>query len=392
MNLDFRSDTVTRPTPAMRAAMASAEVGDDVYGDDPTVNALEACAAEMLGFEAALFGTSGTQTNLLGLLVNCERGDEAIVGQNWHTYKWEGGGMAVLGSIQPQPLEHAPDGTIPLASIEAAIKPDDAHYARTRLIAMENTTGGRVLPLDYLQAVRSLALQRGLSTHLDGARLFNAAAAVAAGLAESVTRDPGAARPGTAATGTPALAGEGPASDPHAAAIEVAARSICSHFDTVSVCLSKGLGAPVGSLLLGSTEAITKARRWRKMLGGGMRQAGIIAAGGLYALQHHLGRLHDDHALAARLAAGMNAIGQAFATQAGPALQAEPPQTNIVFLRIRDDLAPAFAQHLAEQGVQVNGSVGRYGSGMVQRWVTHLDVGQPEVDRALDLMRGFFRR
>ena len=366
MTLDFRSDTVTRPTPAMRAAMASAEVGDDVYGDDPTVNALEAFAAKMLGFEAALFGTSGTQTNLLGLLVNCERGDEAIVGQNWHTYKWEGGGMAVLGSIQPQPLEHAPDGTIPLASIEAAIKPDDAHYARTRLIAMENTTGGRVLPLDYLQAVRSLALQHGLSTHLDGARLFNAAAAVAAGLAESVTRDPGAA-------------------------VEAAARSICSHFDTVSVCLSKGLGAPVGSLLLGSAESIRKARRWRKMLGGGMRQAGIIAAGGLYALQHHLVRLHDDHALAARLAAGMNAIGQEFATQAGPALQAEPPQTNIVVLRSRDDLAPALARHLAEQGVQVNGSVGRYGSGMVQRWVTHLDVGPAEVDQALDIMRGFFR-
>lgn len=377
MTLDFRSDTVTRPTQAMRAAMACAEVGDDVYGDDPTVNALEACAAGMLGFEAALFGTSGTQTNLLGLLVNCERGDEAIVGQNWHTYKWEGGGMAVLGSIQPQPLEHAPDGTIPLASIEAAIKPDDAHYARTRLIAMENTTGGKVLPLDYLQAVRSLALQRGLSTHLDGARLFNAAAAVAADKTGG-----GDAQPGDLTA----------RSDAKAAPIHAAARAICSHFDTVSVCLSKGLGAPVGSLLLGSAEAIGKARRWRKMLGGGMRQAGIIAAGGLYALQHHLVRLHDDHALAARLAQGMHAIGLEFANAEGPALQVEPPQTNIVFVRIRDDLAAAFAEHLAQRGVQVNGSVGRYGSGMVQRWVTHLDVGQPEVDQALDIVRQFFRR
>jgi threonine aldolase len=358
MPLDFRSDTVTRPTPAMRAAMASAEVGDDVYGDDPTVNALEAKAAAMLGFEAALFATSGTQTNLLGLLVHCERGDEALVGQNWHTYKWEGGGMAVLGSIQPQPLEHAPDATIPLATLEAAIKPDDAHFARTRLIVMENTTGGRVLPLPYLREVRALALRRGLATHLDGARLFNAATAEA-------------------------MAGAGD--------IEAAAREICAQFDTVSVCLSKGLGAPVGSLLVGSREAIRKARRWRKMLGGGMRQAGIIAAGGLHALEHHIARLPDDHARARRLAEGMNAIGLAHAQAQGPALMAEPPQTNIVFLRIREDLAERFPKHLAAAGIQVNGSAGRYGSGLVQRWVTHLDVGDAEVEQALDVIRGFFR-
>jgi threonine aldolase len=362
MSLDFRSDTVTRPTPAMRAAIASAEVGDDVYGDDPTVNALEARAAALLGFEAALFATSGTQTNLLGLLANCERGDEAIVGQNWHTYKWEGGGMAVLGSIQPQPLEHAADGSIPIASIEAAIKPDDAHFARTRLIVLENTTAGRVLPLDYLREVRALARRRGLNTHLDGARLFNAAAALAQ---SRVAR-------------------------PSPEAIHAAARDICSHFDTVSVCLSKGLGAPVGSLLLGPAATIARARRWRKMLGGGMRQAGIIAAGGLHALEHHVGRLIDDHARASRLAEGMNAIGQAFADARGPALQAEPPQTNIVFLRIRDDLAERFAAHLSAAGIQVNGSAGRYGSGMVQRWVTHLDVGDDEVAQALTLIRGFF--
>ena len=412
MSLDFRSDTVTRPTPAMRAAIAAAEVGDDVYGDDPTVNALEARAAEMLGFEAALFATSGTQTNLLGLLVNCERGDEALVGQNWHTYKWEGGGMAVLGSIQPQPLEHAPDGTIPLATLEAAIKPDDAHFARTRLIVMENTTGGRVLPLDYLQSVRNLALSRGLATHLDGARLFNAAAAVAARQAASGLGQRGLpsqagplneagplsqARPLSEANplseaGHPGQPGPAlPEGDDRAAPIQAAARAICSHFDTVSVCLSKGLGAPVGSLLLGSAQAITKARRWRKMIGGGMRQAGIIAAGGLHALNHHVGRLPDDHALAARLADGMNALGLEFANAQGPALRAEPPQTNIVFLHIRNDLAAGFAQHLAAQDVRVNGSAGRYGSGMVQRWVTHLDVGAAEVDQALNIIRGFFR-
>jgi len=305
MSLDFRSDTVTRPTPAMRAAIAAAEVGDDVYGDDPTVNALEARAAEMLGFEAALFATSGTPTNLLGLLVNCERGDEALVGQNWHTYKWEGGGMAVLGSIQPQPLEHAPDGTIPLATLEAAIKPDDAHFARTRLIVMENTTGGRVLPLDYLQSVRNLALSRGLATHLDGARLFNAAAAVAAreaasGLGQrglpSQARPLNEARPLSQANppseaGHPGQPSLGlPEGDDRAAPIQAAARAICSHFDTVSVCLSKGLGAPVGSLLLGSAQAITKARRWRKMIGGGMRQASGCRCGrGRSGAQHHPG-------------------------------------------------------------------------------------------------------
>lgn len=379
MSLDFRSDTVTRPTPAMRAAIAAAEVGDDVYGDDPTVNALETRAARMLGFEAALFATSGTQTNLLGLLVNCERGDEAIVGQNWHTYKWEGGGMAVLGSIQPQPLEHAPDGSIPIATIEAAIKPDDSHFARTRLIVMENTTAGRVLSLDYLGEVRALARRRGLNTHLDGARLFNAAAAIAQQRAQ--------ARPQAQSDRQRAETAERTATPGE---IQEAARDICSHFDTVSVCLSKGLGAPVGSLLLGSDAAIAKARRWRKMLGGGMRQAGIIAAGGLHALEHHVGRLLQDHTHAAHLAAGMNAIGQAFANDRGPALKAEPPQTNIVFLHIRDDLAERFPAHLNALGLQVNGSAGRYGSGLVQRWVTHLDVGEADIAQALAHIRRFF--
>lgn len=367
---DFRSDTVTQPTPAMRAAIAAAPVGDDVYRDDPTVNALEAHAAKLLGFEAALFATSGTQTNLLGLLTHCERGDEAIVGQNWHTYKWEAGGMAVLGSIQPQPLEHAPDGTLPLEAIEAAIKPNDPHFARSRLIVLENTTGGRVLPMDYLREVRALATRRGLATHLDGARLFNAAAAIAQRRASGLR--------------------EGDTQGPNGGTVNDLAREICSNFDTVSVCLSKGLGAPVGSLLLGTQATIDQARRWRKMLGGGMRQAGIIAAGGLHALMHHVDRLIDDHALATRLSEGMNTVGLEFANAQGPALHAEPPQTNIVFVRIRDDLAADFTRHLALHEVKVNGSTGRYGSGMVQRWVTHLDVGPSDVDHALTVIRRFF--
>ncbi len=235
--IDLRSDTVTRPTPAMRAAMMSAELGDDVFGDDPTVNALQDKLASMLGFEAALFMPTGTQSNLCGILAHCQRGDEYIVGQQAHTYRWEGGGAAVLGSVQPQPLEHAADGSLPLDAIAAAVKPDDPHYARSRLLALENTIGGKVLPMAYLEAATALARSKGLSTHLDGARLFNAAVAQAAGgnaLAE--------------------------------------AKRIASLFDSVSICFSKGLGAPAGSALCGSRDLIAKALRVRKMAGGGMRQ------------------------------------------------------------------------------------------------------------------------
>src|SRR5262245_27026019 len=235
MATDFRSDTVTRPTAAMRAAMAAAPVGDDVFGDDPSVNALEAEVADMLGFESAMYVPSGTQSNLVGVMTHCARGDEYIVGQDAHTYRYEAGGAAVLGSVQPQPITNAKDGTLPLADIESVIKPDDSHFARTRLIAIENTIGGKPLPAGYSQAVRELADRRGLAMHLDGARLWNAA--VAGG---------------------------------------VAPRAIAQGFDSVSVCLSKGLGAPVGSLLCGSADFIKAARRWRKMLGGGMRQAGIL--------------------------------------------------------------------------------------------------------------------
>ena len=334
MATDFRSDTVTRPTPAMRAVMAAAPVGDDVFGDDPSINALEAETAALLGFEVALFVPSGTQSNLIGVMTHCARGDEFIVGQEAHTYRYEAGGAAVLGSVQPQPLDNARDGTLPLAAIEAAIKPDDSHFARTRLIAIENTIGGRVLPAGYAQAVRDLADRHRLALHLDGARLWNAA--VAQG---------------------------------------VAPRAVARGFDSVSVCLSKGLGAPVGSLLCGSAGFIKAARRWRKMLGGGMRQAGILAAAGSFALAHHVPRLAEDHENAARLAAGLAQHER---------LDVAAAQTNMVFVGVPADIAAAFAAQLAADGILITGTAR-------QRWVTHLDVTAADVDRALASVATFFR-
>ena len=243
--VDLRSDTVTQPTVAMRAAMLAAPLGDDVFGDDPTVNVLQQRIAATLGFEAALFVPSGTQSNLVAIMSHCQRGDEYLVGQMAHCYRWEGGGAAVMGSVQPQPIAHQADGTLALADIEAAIKPDDAHFARTRLLALENTLGGKLLPFDYLRQATQLAKNRGLARHLDGARLFNAAVAQAL------------------QTGSDAF---------------TEARRIAQCFDSVSVCFSKGLGAPVGSALCGSRDFIARAHRVRKMAGGGMRQSGMLAA------------------------------------------------------------------------------------------------------------------
>ncbi|MDP1648851.1 MAG: low-specificity L-threonine aldolase [Rubrivivax sp.] len=336
--IDLRSDTVTKPTPAMRAAMAAAEVGDDVYGDDPTVNALQERIAGMLGFEAALFVPTGTQSNLCALMAHCERGDEYIVGQMAHTYRWEGGGAAVLGSIQPQPLAQQADGTIPLADIEAAIKPDDAHYARSRLLALENTWGGQVLPLPYIEAATALARRRGLATHLDGARLFNAAVATAR------------------ASG----------GDPRAHA-----RQIASHFDSVSVCFSKGLGAPVGSALCGSKAFIARAHRVRKMVGGGMRQAGVLAAAALHALDHHIDRLAEDHVHARVLAEGLHGL---------PGVTVVPPQSNILFVDLAPDKAAGAVERLRAAGVLCNG-LARL------RLVTHLDVSGADTQRAVSVLR-----
>jgi threonine aldolase len=329
--IDLRSDTVTRPTAAMRAAMAAAEVGDDVYGDDPTVNRLQSALAERLGFASALFFPTGTQSNLAALMSHCDRGDEYLVGQDAHTYRYEQGGAAVLGSIQPQPLENEKDGSISLERIARAIKPADIHFAPTRLLALENTMGGRVLAPAYLRAATDLAHARGLRTHLDGARLYNAI--VKLGIAESA-----------------AVAG----------------------FDSVSVCLSKGLGAPAGSVLAGSHELIDTARRWRKALGGGMRQAGVLAAAGLYALEHHVSRLAEDHENAEYLAGGLRGLG----------LAVEPPQTNIVFVDIPEEHVGALRTHLAERGILAS-------IAPLTRLVTHLDTPRAKIESVLRAFREY---
>lgn len=344
--VDLRSDTVTRPTAAMRAAMLAAPLGDDVFGDDPSVNALQDKIAALLGFEAALFVPSGTQSNLCAVLGHCQRGDEYIVGQQAHCYRWEGGGAAVMGSVQPQPLGHQQDGALALADIEAAIKPDDPHFARTRLLALENTLGGKLLPFDYVQAATELARSRGLARHLDGARLFNAAVAQAG------------------------LLGTDPMGE---------AARIAQCFDSVSVCFSKGLGAPVGSALCGSAGFIARARRIRKMAGGAMRQAGMLAAAASWALDHHVARLAHDHALAQRLADALQGI---------PELRVEPPQTNILFVDLADvakSRGDALIAHLKAQGVLATGLYRL-------RFVTHLDVDQAGVDRAAAAVRQFFSR
>ena len=341
--VDLRSDTVTQPTGAMRAAMFAAPLGDDVFGDDPSVNALQDKIAGLLGFEAALFVPTGTQGNLCGVLSHCQRGDEYIVGQLQHCYRWEGGGAAVFGSVQPQPLEQQADGSLALADIEAAIKPDDPHFARTRLLALENTIGGQVLPQAYLEQATTLARSRGLATHLDGARLFNAAVAQASASGSTASTE---------------------------------ARRIASLFDSVSVCFSKGLGTPAGSALCGSRELIARARRIRKMAGGAMRQSGLLAAAASHALDHHVERLAQDHANARRLAQGLQGI---------EGLSLQTPQTNIVFV---DLVGPArersaqLLQHLQAQGVLATGLYRL-------RFVTHLDVDEAGVDRAVAAIRSF---
>lgn len=335
--VDLRSDTVTQPTPAMREAMAVAPLGDDVFGDDPSVQALQERVAAITGKEAALFMPSGTQSNLCAMLSHCERGDEYIVGQNAHTYRYEGGGAAVLGSIQPQPLAQNASGQMQLADIAAAIKPDDPHFARTRLLCLENTWNGHPMPADYLDQATALAREHGLAVHLDGARVFNAA--VAAG------------------------------GDPYAAV-----RGIVDRFDSVSVCFSKGLGAPVGSALCGSRDLIRRALRWRKMLGGGLRQSGLLAAAAQHALDHHVRRLADDHALAQRLARGLAGID---------GLNVRSAQTNIVFVDVANGRGPDLLAHLARDGVLATGLIGL-------RFVTHLDVDVAGIDRAIASVKAFF--
>ena len=326
MIVDLRSDTVTRPSAGMRRAMAEAELGDDVFGDDPSVNQLQARAADLLGFEQALFFPSGTQSNLAALMSHCGRGDEYLVGQEAHTYRFEAGGGAVLGSIQPQPLANRADGTLDLAEAEAAIKPDDPHFARTRLLALENTIGGKALPRDYFYRALELAKRRNLATHLDGARIFNASVK-----------------------------------------LKMDARDLCKGFDSVSVCLSKGLGAPAGTVLLGSKSLMEKARRARKILGGAMRQAGVIAAAGLFALENNVARLAEDHANAGRLAEGLRQSGY----------DVEGPHTNMVFVRIPPERLASLKEKFEQERILIL-------LGPRLRLVTHLDVDAAGIERAIE--------
>ncbi len=316
----------------MREAMARAEVGDDVFGDDPTVNRLQAMCAECFGMQAALFFPSGTQSNLAAVMAHCARGEEVILGQDAHTYKYEAGGAAVLGSIQPQPIANEADGSIDLAKIEAAIKPDDSHFAISKLIALENTIGGKVLTRAYMAEAIALARRRNLAIHLDGARIFNAAVKL----------------------GMPV-------------------KDLCAGFDSVSVCLSKGLGTPAGTVLVGHKDLIERARRIRKMLGGTMRQVGILAAAGIYALEHNVDRLAEDHANAERLGKGLADLG----------LEVDPVQTNMVFATIAKEEAAALARHLEAKGVIALVSPRL-------RLVTHHDVSRAQIDAAIAAFASFF--
>lgn len=334
--IDLRSDTVTRPTAAMRAAMAAAPVGDDVFGDDPTINALQQRMAALAGKEAALIASSGTQTNLLALLSHCQRGEEYLVGQEYHTYRYEAGGAAVLGGIVPQPFEAEADGTLNLAAVEKRIKPDDPHFPITRLLSLENTHTGRVIPQDYMLKARRLCDKHGLKLHLDGARVFNACVATQQPLAE-----------------------------------------LAAPFDSVSICFSKGLGIPIGSVLVGSKKFIERAHRWRKMLGGGMRQAGIIAAAMDYALDHHIERLADDHKHAQLLHDGLSQLD---------GIRVEPAQTNMVYVNF-DSLEQALkvSDYLLEHNVITARSAR-------MRLVTHLDVQSGDIDHIVTLFKQALQR
>lgn len=318
----------------MRAAMAAADVGDDVYGEDPTVNRLEDFAADLIGTESAIFCASGTQSNLLALLGHCARGDEFIVGRRAHSYKYEGGGSASLGSIHPHPLEFEPDGTLDLDSVAAAVRPDNVHYPRTTLVCLENTQDGQVLPLDYLNAAKRLTGELALRMHLDGARIFNAAVKQ-----------------------------------------RVPVRDICQHFDSAAFCLSKGLGAPVGSLLCGSEDLIREARRWRKTLGGGMRQAGVIAAAGLYALENNVNRLAEDHENAKSLARSLSELDELD-------VQHSENQTNMVFVDLGRIDAGELTEFLSKRGIAINGN------GTI-RLVTHLDISKSDIRRVVAAFKAY---
>lgn len=332
--IDLRSDTVTRPSEEMLKRMMAAPTGDDVYGDDPTVNELQEYAAKISGKEAALFLPTGTQANLVALLSHCERGEEYIVGQLAHNYLYEAGGAAVLGSIQPQPIDANPDGSLPLDKVAAKIKPDDIHFARTKLLSLENTHNGKVLPRDYLKQAWEFSRNHNLALHVDGARIFNAVVSYGCTLEEVVR-----------------------------------------YCDTFTICLSKGLGTPVGSLLVGSHEYIKRATRWRKMVGGGMRQAGILAAAGLYALENNVQRLQEDHDNAHWLAGELREIGVDVTRQ----------DTNMVFVRVPVEQAESLGKFMKERGVIMS-------AGPMTRLVIHLDVNRMQLAEVVSHWQAFLQR
>lgn len=333
--IDLRSDTVTRPTSAMRQAMVEADVGDDVYGEDPTVNRLQELAAERCGMEAGLFVPSGTQGNLLAILSHCQRGEEYIAGQQAHCYRYEAGGAAVFGGVQPQPINFEADGTLDLSLVAAFIKPADDHFAITRLLCLENTQAGRVLSLDYQSDAADFAREYDLKLHLDGARVFNAVASQ-----------------------------------------QVPLSAITRNYDSVSFCLSKGLGAPVGSILVGSREFVKRAHRWRKMAGGGLRQVGILAAAGIYAMDHQVERLAEDHLHARRLAEGLVGIK-------GLDIDMDTVETNMVFITTELEIQPQLIAFLKEKGIMIGG----YGQ---LRLVTHHDIEAADIPRVIEAFKVFF--
>jgi threonine aldolase len=330
LELDFRSDTVTKPCPQMREAMMKADVGDDYYRDDPTVRDLECFAADLFGKDAALLTPSGTQSNLIAVLSHCQRGEAYIVGHRSHSYLRELGGVATVAGVQPQVVHNKADGTLRLEDVEASVFPPSILFAPVRLIAIENTMDGLVLPLAYLKDISNLAAAHALKVHMDGARIFNAAVALNCPVPE-----------------------------------------IASYCDTISFCLSKGLGAPIGSMLVGSRAVIETARRHRQMLGGGLRQAGIIAAAGLFALQNNVSRLKHDHARAKTLATALSRVR---------GLTVDTPQTNMVFCNVDAALQESFARKLKDARIQVSGTPGR------QRWVTHLDINDAALASTVNLL------
>jgi threonine aldolase len=332
--IDLRSDTVTKPSKEMLDTMYKAELGDDVYGEDPTINQLEEKIADLAGMEDAVFASSGTQTNLIALLTHCNRGDEYIVGQFAHTYKYEAGGAAVLGSIQPQPLGFEENGTLDLNKVLNFIKPDDFHFAKTKLLCLENTTSGLALPMEYIFRAKEFVQDNDLQLHLDGARVFNAAVK-------------------------------------HGIKVE----KITTLFNTASICFSKGLGAPVGSALCGSKEEIKEARRWRKMLGGGMRQAGMLAKACIYALDNNIDRLLEDHENAEHLAKELSGIDQL-------SVKYDDAQTNMVFVKM-DKEYKDIIDFMKDSGVLIL-------KGKEFRLVTHINISRKDIDKVVGTFKRYF--